>query len=159
MTIHVLLNISRINDNKTAKFRQLIEYNKRNIILQKSCRKWGRETSSSLCFVLQKNFTLGKIKWSTAWFHYISIAPKLAYNKNKLFKILHYWSRDIFHFDFLDKGLETVCSPHFIYDFPTKVFLMLYSINWPNFIVWLFLLLEILANMCIAIVFNQVEAS
>ena len=29
---------------------------------------------------------------------------------------------------------------------------MLYSINWPNFIVWLPLLLEILGIMCIAIV-------
>ena len=29
---------------------------------------------------------------------------------------------------------------------------MLYSINWPNFIVWLSLHLEILGNMCIAIV-------
>ena len=30
------------------------------------------------------------------------------------------------------------------------MFLMLYSINWPNLIAWLPLLLEILANMCIA---------
>ena len=29
---------------------------------------------------------------------------------------------------------------------------MLYSINWPNFIVWLPLLHDILINMCIAIV-------
>ena len=29
---------------------------------------------------------------------------------------------------------------------------MLYSINWPNFIAWLPLLLDILGNMCIAIV-------
>ena len=134
-------------------FGQLIEYNKRNIILQKSCRKWGRETGSTLCFAFQESFILGKIKWSTASFHYISIALKLAYNKNKLFKILHYWSRDIFHFDFLDKGLCIVCSPHSVYDFPTKVFLMLYSINRPSFIAWLSLFLEMLANMCIAIVF------
>ena len=32
---------------------------------------------------------------------------------------------------------------------------MLYSINWPNFFVWLPLLLEILGNMCIAIAFNK----
>ena len=32
------------------------------------------------------------------------------------------------------------------------MFLMLYSIDWPNFIVWLPLLLEILGNICIAIV-------
>ena len=134
------------------KFGQLIEYNKRNIFLQKSCRKWGRETSSRPLFGFYKSFILGKSKWSAAWFHYISIALKLAYNKNKLFKTLHYWSRDTLNFDFLDKGLGTVSPPHFVYDFSTKLFLTLYSINWPNLIAWLPLLLEILNNMCIATV-------
>ena len=36
------------------------------------------------------------------------------------------------NFDFLDKSLEIVSSPHFAYDFLTKMFLMLYAINWPN---------------------------
>ena len=50
-------------------------------------------------------------------------------------------------------GDHRIASPaHFVYDFSTKVFLMLYSINSPNFIAWLPLLLEILDNMCIAIV-------
>ena len=39
-------NIWRSKINKAMKFGQLIEYNGRNIFLQKSCRKWGRETSS-----------------------------------------------------------------------------------------------------------------
>ena len=56
------------------------------------------------------------------------------------------------NFDFLDKGLAIVSPAHFVYDLSTKVFLMLYSINWPIFIAWLFLLLGILGNMCIAIV-------
>ena len=56
------------------------------------------------------------------------------------------------NFDFIDKGLGIVSPPHFVYDFPTKMFFMLYSINGPNFIVWLPLLFEILGNMCIAIV-------
>ena len=56
------------------------------------------------------------------------------------------------NFDFLDKGLGIISPAHFVYDFSTKMFLMLYSINWPNFIAWLPLLLEILGNMCIAIV-------
>ena len=54
--------------------------------------------------------------------------------------------------DFLDKVLGIVSPAHFEYGFSTKMFLMLYSFNWPNFIAWLPLLLEILANMCIAIV-------
>ena len=59
----------------------------------------------------------------------------------------------MFNFDFLDKGLGIVALACFVYDFSTKMFFMLYSINWPNFIAWLPLLREILDNMCIAIVF------
>ena len=77
---------------------------------------------------------LGKIKCSAAWFHYIAIAFKLAYNRNKLFKTWYYWSRDMLNFDILDEGLRIVSPAHFVYDFSTKMFLMLYSINWPNFI-------------------------
>ena len=58
-----------------------------------------------------------------------------------------------FNFDFLDKGLGIVSPAHFVHEFSTKMLLMLYSTNWPNFIAWLPLLLEILGNMCIAIVY------
>ena len=37
--IHILPNISQSKDSKTMKFGQLIEYNKRNIFLQKLCGK------------------------------------------------------------------------------------------------------------------------
>ena len=53
----------------------------------------------------------------------------------------------MFNFGFLAKGLGIVTLPHFVYDFSRKMFLILYSINWPNVTV----LLEILGNMCIAI--------
>ena len=56
------------------------------------------------------------------------------------------------NFDFLYKGLGIASPAHFVYDFSTKMFLMLYSTNCPNFIAWLSLLLEILGNMGIAIV-------
>ena len=133
------------------KFGQLIDQPKRNIFIEKLCRKLGRETSPRPLFVFLKNFILGKSKWSAAWFHYISIALKLAYNRNKLFKTLRYWSRDMLNFNFLNKGLGIVSPAHFVYHFSTKMF-MLHSINWPNFIAWLCLLFEILGNMCIAIV-------
>ena len=83
---------------------------------------------------------------------YISIAFKLAYTQNKLFKTLHKWSRDMHNFDFLDKGLGIVSPTHFVHDFFIKMFLMLCPINWPNFTAWLSLLIEILGNICIAIV-------
>ena len=40
ITIHIFSNISRCKDNQTMKFGELIEYNVRNIFLQKSCKKW-----------------------------------------------------------------------------------------------------------------------
>ena len=49
------------------------------------------------------------------------------------------------NFDILDKGLE-ISPTYFVYDFSTKKFLMLYCINWPNCVVWLPLLLEILGK-------------
>ena len=56
------------------------------------------------------------------------------------------------NFNFSGKGLGIVSPAHFVYDFSRKMFLMLYSITLPNFIVWLPLLLEIFGNMCVAIV-------
>ena len=38
--MHILTNISRSKGNQTMKLGQLIEYNKRNIYLQKLCGKW-----------------------------------------------------------------------------------------------------------------------
>ena len=129
-----MLNILQISRNQAMKFGQLIEYPKGNIFLSKLCRKWGREASSSPLFVFLNCFISGKSKWSAAWFYYILIALKLAYNRNKLFKTLHYWSRDMFNFDILDKGLGIVSPAHFVYDFSKKkkMFFMLYCINWPN---------------------------
>ena len=74
----------------------------------------------------------------------------LGYNKNKLYKTLDYWSRDMLKFNFPENSLELVSLPHFMYDFSRKMFLMLYSINWPKFNVWLPILLEILGDKCIA---------
>ena len=43
-------------------------------------------------------------------------------------------------------------QPDFVYSFSRKMFLVLYSISWPNFIGWLPLLLGTLVNICIVIV-------
>ena len=149
ITIHILLNISWIKGNQKEIWSVNRISQEKNSSL-KLCRKWGRDTSSRPLFVFLKR--LGKSKWSAAWCHYISIALKLTHSRNKLFKNLHYWSRDMLNFGFLDKGLGIISTAHFVYEFSTKMILMLYSINWSNFIVWLPLLLEILGNMFIAIV-------
>ena len=42
--MHILPNISRSKDNQAMKFGQLIEYNMKNIFLEKSYTKCGGET-------------------------------------------------------------------------------------------------------------------
>ena len=64
VTIHILPNISQSKGSQKVKFDQLIEYNKRNIFLRKSCGKWGRETSSRPLFIFWKSLIWGKRKWS-----------------------------------------------------------------------------------------------
>ena len=46
IAIHILPDISRSKGNQAMKFGQLIEYNTRNIFLEKSCTKYGGETIS-----------------------------------------------------------------------------------------------------------------
>ena len=133
------------------KLGQLIKYNKRNIFLLKLCRKWAGELTTDLFLFFQICLIWGKSKWSAAQFQCMYIALNVGYNKNKLHKTLDYWSRDMLNFNFPEKGMGLVFPPHFVDDFSRKMFL-LYSINWPNFIVWLPLVLKILGNMCITIV-------
>ena len=51
-----------------------------------------------------------------------------------------------------EKGLGLVSPPHFVYHFSRKMFFVLYSISWANFIVWLSLHLEVLGSIYITIV-------
>ena len=118
---YTLPNISWSKGNQTMTYGQLIEYKKRNVFLQKSCKKWGRETSPRLLFVFKKSFIWGKSK-----FQYISIVHNLACNIIKRCRTWDYWSRDMLNFDFLQKGLGIV------YNILRKMFLILYFINWPN---------------------------
>ena len=72
--------------------------------------------------------------------------------KNKLYKVSRFWSRYMLNFDFFENGLRLVFPPCFVHDILKKMFLVLCCINWPNFIVWLPFLFEILCNMCIVII-------
>ena len=64
--------------------------------------------------------------------------------------IFVFWSRDMLNFVFF-KASGNNFPVHLMYGFSRKMFLVLYSRNWSNFIVSLLSLLEILGNMCIAI--------
>ena len=44
-------NMPQLKGNHTVKFGLSVQHNKRNIFLQKSCRKWGRESTSRPLFV------------------------------------------------------------------------------------------------------------
>ena len=99
ITINMLPNISRSKGNQAMKLGHLIEYNKRNVFLQMSCRKWARETSSRPLFILKK--ALYKVKASGLQLKFnILIALNLVFNENELYKILDYCSRDMLNFDF-----------------------------------------------------------
>ena len=50
IAIHILPNVSQSKVNKTMKYGQLIEHS-RNIFLQKSSRKWGKETYSRPLYI------------------------------------------------------------------------------------------------------------
>ena len=50
--------------------------------------------------------------------------------------------------------LSSTYRPYVVYDFSREMFSMLYSINWPNFIIWFPLANpRKLVNMCIAIIY------
>ena len=66
-------------------------------------------------------------------------------NKNKLYESLDFWFRDILYFDFLERGLWLGSPP----DYKKNV---CHSFNWPNFIIWLPYVLEVLGNVCIVII-------
>ena len=45
----------------------------------------------------------------------------MAYNENKQYITLDYWSGNMLNFDSLEKGLEIISPPHFVYDFLRKI--------------------------------------
>ena len=110
--INILPNNSQSKSNQTMKLDQLIEQ-KKNIFLQKLSGKWGRGASSRPLFIFWKSLLWGESKWSAAYLQFISIVLNLPCIKNKLYKILDYWSRDMLDFHFSEKGLGLV-SPHIL---------------------------------------------
>ena len=121
-----------------------------NILLKKSCKKWGREKVSDLFLSCKKalynvkasaqHLSINKFRYGSTW----------TFNKNFFYYFrLLIQKYDQFRFC---ESVSDPYPPHFVYYFSIKIFLVLYSVNWPNFIVWLPLLLEILGNICIVII-------
>ena len=142
--VHISTNISISKGNQAMKFGRFIEYNSRNIFLEKShkcehisitiTQNWAYLWINILkiyifCFVCQVEFYR---KWLT-----LSCRPFAFTSQNLLKKT--------------KSGLELISLPHFLHYFWRNIFLLLYSITSPNFNVWLPLLREILGNMIICI--------
>ena len=129
ITKHILLNILCFKDNQTMKFVQLIEHRNRNVFLYKLCRKGTGKLVSDSFFFLKKALYQVKasgLQLDLIIFRQLSNWHTIETNCLKLYTV----DPEIYSiFDFLDKGLRTVSPVHFVYDFLTKVFFMLYSIN------------------------------
>ena len=142
----ILHYISRSKPNQAMKPGQIINFTREIIFIKNYAENEIGILVPKLFLFFKKTY----IKWKQVVCSVVSVyfdSPQLELNK-----ILGYWSRDILNWSFSEKGLGLVPPPYFLYDFSRKMFFMLYSINWPNFIVWLPLLLEILGNKYIKIV-------
>ena len=120
----------------------------RNIFFfEKPCRKWARESSSRpfLFFIKALYMSQKQVFSSLIWIYFCS--PPFGHTiKVNCIKVQS-----------VDPHIcPTSFSVTFVYDFSKKLLLMLYSINWPNFIAWLLLLLEVLRNTCIVIIYSLV---
>ena len=151
IAIHILSNISQSKGNNEIWSINRVQQEKYFSWKIMWKMKQGDKFQTSFYFFKKLNMRW-KGKWSGALFQYILIALILPCNKNKLYKTLDHWSRDMVNSIFSEKGLGLISPPHFVYDFSRKMFLMLHSIYCPNFIIWLPLLLRLLGNMCITIV-------
>ena len=152
IAIHILPNISKTEGSERMKLGQLVEYNIRNIFLEKSSAKCGvenipRSFSTTLSIsldqwskVLCSLFLLHAKLWAIEILLKLSCRP-FAFNSCRVF------------LKKTKRRLELVSLPHFMHDFWRKIFLLLYCINWPNFNFWLPLLRKVLDNMCIVIAY------
>ena len=73
IAVHILPNISQSKSNQTMRFGQLIEYSKRNISLQKLCRKWGKGTSSRPFYFLKKLKRWKQVVCSLVSIYFVSL--------------------------------------------------------------------------------------
>ena len=77
------------------------------------------------------------------------------FSKTKVLTNCFYLIKDLFK---KQKRLELISLPHCLHDF-WKIFLRLCFINWPNFIDWLPLLLQILGKRCWDLLPNSIKNS
>ena len=134
------------------KFGQLIEYNTRNIFLEKSYTECVRKT-------VPRPFSK-KLKLSIFLDHYSKVLYILFFNCLPSWELSKWLKLSCSPFAFTSykasiRRLKLVSLPHFLHYFWEKYFcsyILLSMFYYYYSIVWLSLLCEILGNMCIAIV-------
>ena len=146
MAIHILPNISRSKSNQAVEFGQLIQYNMKNIFVEKSYTKCGGESIPD-SFVKNENWAylwMNSLKFKTFCFYCM---PSGDYQNILILSCrplaFTHWRAE--------GGLELVSLRHLLQYFWRKIFLLLYFITWSIFIVCLPLLREILGDVCIVI--------
>ena len=137
------------------KFGQLIGYKIRNVFLKKNHAQSMVETLFPDPFLENQN-------WEYIWINKVSKVLCIFFivcqleDHRKWLKLrcrpLAFTSNKAFLKNKKRSGSSLPAS--FSAWFLKKTFLMLYSLNWPNFIAWRPLCREILGNICIVIVIN-----
>ena len=151
ITIHISPSISRSKGDQTVKFGQLIEYNVR-IFFFKIAENDAMRLVPDLFLFIQKPWYEIKASDLHLSFNIFRKPVTCTYNEKTVLNS-RLFSRDMLYFDFLEKGLGQISSLYSVYSFSRKTLLMLYSINWRNFIVRSPLILEMSSNTCIVIFF------
>ena len=135
---------------------QLVEHNLRNfemsLSLEKSYKKCIEETIPRP-FSKKSKLSISLDQYSEVLFIFFLLFGKLRTSESDWnYAADHLLLPHIKLFQKAKKGLDLVFFPRFLHDFWRKIFLLLYSITWPNFNVCLTLLRDIFGNMCIPIV-------
>ena len=115
IVINTLLYISRSNGNQTMKLGQLIEYNLKNILLEKSQTKCFEES-------IPRSFS-GKLKVSMSLDQQFKVLYSLflLYCKLRAIEIYRNYAADhllLPHFEYFSKikrGLELISKPRFLH--------------------------------------------
>ena len=110
--------------NHAIKFGQLIKYCVRNIFLQKSCSKWGRETSSILLFVFLKKFYIRYKQVVSTLVLICFIRPRFGQTIKTNFISLHTVYPEICSILIFYKGSGTSFSKTFCVSFFKKIFIL-----------------------------------
>ena len=108
--IHILPIYQEVKAPRQWNLICLMEDKLRNIFFQKSCRKWGRITSSRPLFFFKKKKKLyikSKQVVSILVLIYVGRPPH---------------GRTLKNFDFFKKGLGLASRPHFVHGFQEKYF-------------------------------------